>query len=305
MIAAIILTLNEADDLPKCLDSLDWTDQNFVLDSGSTDDTCEIASSMGATVYKNKFKGFGQQRCWAIDNIPVKSDWILFIDADEVCTPKFASAVLDAIQNSKNDTAGFYCCWKLMLYGKWLKLSDSFPRWQFRILKKGKARYRDAGHAMKESDVLGELDYINEPYLHYAFSKGWTFWFNRHNRYSSLEAKEDRITLKGRDTFKLAVKTLASNAQEVLEQAKLQASDVKWLIPHQANLRIIEAAAKRMDFPMDKVLVNIEKFANTSAATIPTALDEAIRDGRVQRGDILLFNAFGAGVTSGANLIRF
>ena len=190
MISAIILTLNEAEDLPKCLEALDWTDQNFVLDSGSTDETCEIALRMGADLYKNKFMGFGQQRCWAIDNIPVKSDWILFIDADEVCTPKFASAVLDAIQNSKNDTVGFYCCWKLMLYGKWLKFSDSFPRWQFRILKKGKARYRDAGHAMKESDVLGELDYINEPYLHYAFSKGWTFWFNRHNRYSSLEAKE-------------------------------------------------------------------------------------------------------------------
>ena len=190
MISAIILTLNEADDLPKCLDSLHWVDQKFVLDSGSTDDTCEIASSMGAIVYKNKFKGFGQQRCWAIDNIPVKSKWILFIDADEVCTPKFASAVLDAIRNSKDDTAGFYCCWKLMLYGKWLKFSDSFPRWQFRILKKGKARYRDAGHAMKESDVQGKLEYIKEPYLHYAFSKGWMFWFNRHNKYSTLEAKE-------------------------------------------------------------------------------------------------------------------
>jgi glycosyltransferase involved in cell wall biosynthesis len=190
LISAIILTLNEAEDLPNCLKALDWTDQNFVLDSGSTDETCEIALRMGADLYKNKFMGFGQQRCWAIDNIPVKSDWILFIDADEVCTPKFASAVLDAIQNSKNDTAGFYCCWKLMLYGKWLKLSDSFPRWQFRILKKGKARYRDAGHAMKESDVQGKLGYIKEPYLHYAFSKGWTFWFNRHNKYSTLEAKE-------------------------------------------------------------------------------------------------------------------
>lgn len=190
MISAIILTLNEAEDLPKCIDSLDWTDQNFVLDSGSTDNTCEIALRMGATVYKNKFKSFGQQRCWAIDNIPVKSDWILFIDADEVSTPKFASAVLNAIRNTKNETAGFYCCWKLMLYGKWLKFSDSFPRWQFRILKKGKARYRDAGHAMKESHVEGKLEYLKEPYLHFAFSKGWTFWFNRHNKYSSLEAIE-------------------------------------------------------------------------------------------------------------------
>lgn len=199
MISAIILTLNEAEDLPHCLDSLDWTDQNFILDSGSTDDTCEIALSMGAAVYKNKFNGFGQQRCWAIDNIPVKSDWILFIDADEVCTPKFASAALEAIRNSKNDTAGFYCCWKLMLYGKWLKFSDSFPRWQFRILKKGKARYRDAGHAMKESDIQGKLEYLREPYLHYAFSKGWTFWFNRHNKYSTLEALE-----RSKTKFKLS-----------------------------------------------------------------------------------------------------
>jgi len=199
LISAIILTLNEAEDLPHCLDSLDWTDQNFILDSGSTDDTCEIALSMGAAVYKNKFNGFGQQRCWAIDNIPVKSDWILFIDADEVCTPKFASAALEAIRNSKNDTAGFYCCWKLMLYGKWLKFSDSFPRWQFRILKKGKARYRDAGHAMKESDIQGKLEYLREPYLHYAFSKGWTFWFNRHNKYSTLEALE-----RSKTKFKLS-----------------------------------------------------------------------------------------------------
>ena len=153
MISAIILTLNEEEDLPNCLRSLDWTDENFVLDSGSTDDTCDIAKRMGASVFKNKFLGFGQQRNWAIDNIPLSSDWILFIDADEVSTPEFARAVLEGIQNSNKNTAGFYCCWKLMLYGRWLKFSDSFPRWQFRILNKGKARYRNAGHAMKESGV--------------------------------------------------------------------------------------------------------------------------------------------------------
>jgi glycosyltransferase involved in cell wall biosynthesis len=190
MISAIILTLNEEEDLPNCLRSLDWTDENFVLDSGSTDDTCDIAKRMGASVFKNKFLGFGQQRNWAIDNIPLSSDWILFIDADEVSTPEFARAVLEGIQNSNKNTAGFYCCWKLMMYGRWLKFSDSFPRWQFRILNKGKARYRNAGHAMKESDVEGEIKYLNEPYLHFAFSKGWTFWFNRHNKYSSLEAIE-------------------------------------------------------------------------------------------------------------------
>ena len=194
MISAIVLTLNEEKDLAKCLESLDWTDQNFILDSGSNDKTCLIAERYGAKVYHNKFKGFGQQRCWAIDNIPVKSDWIIFIDADEVSTPKFANAVLNAIKNANDDIAGYYCCWKLILYGKWLRRSDSFPRWQFRILKKGRVRYKDAGHAMKESDVNGRLDYIQEPYLHYAFSKGWTFWIDRHNKYSSLEAIERNST---------------------------------------------------------------------------------------------------------------
>lgn len=190
MISAIILTFNEENDLPQCLESLDWTNQNFVLDSGSTDTTCEIAERMGAKVYHNEFRGFGQQRSWAIDHIPVKTDWILFIDADEVSTPEFASAAQTAVRTANSNVAGFYCCWKMMLYGKWLKYSDSFPKWQFRILKKGKARYRDAGHAMKESEIQGEIEFLYEPYLHYAFSKGWTFWFNRHNRYSSLEAKE-------------------------------------------------------------------------------------------------------------------
>ena len=215
MISAIILTLDEAKDLPKCLDSLNWTDQNFVLDSGSSDDTCKIALNMGATVYKNKFKGFGHQRCWAIDNIPVKSDWILFIDADEVCTPQFASAVKEAISNSTKDTAGFYCCWKLMLYGHWLKYSDSFPRWQFRILKKGRARYKDSGHGQKESEINGTLNYIKEPYLHFAFSKGWTFWFNRHNRYSTLEAKE---RLQTKYKFKDMINGNQSIRKEAIKQ---------------------------------------------------------------------------------------
>ena len=215
MISAIILTLNEEKDLPNCLKSLDWTDQNFVLDSGSSDKTCDIAKEFGAQVFHNPFRGFGQQRCWAIDNIPVKSDWILFIDADEVTTPSFANEVISQIKNATPDTAGFYCCWKLMLYSKWLRHSDSFPRWQFRILKKGRVRYKDAGHAMKETGVIGELKYIKEPYLHFAFSKGWTYWFERHNKYSSLEAIE-------RNTTDYKFKEIFSRNQAVRKEAVKQ-----------------------------------------------------------------------------------
>lgn len=113
------------------------------------------------------------------------------------------------------------------------------------------------------------------------------------------------MTMMGRDTFKFAVKTLAENASSLLDKTGVTIGDIDWLIPHQANLRIIESFAKRMDFPMDKVIVNLQKYANTSAATVPTALDEAVRTGKVQRGQLLLFNVFGAGLTSGASLVRF
>jgi len=87
-----------------------------------------------------------------------------------------------------DDIAGFYCCWKMMLDGKWLKKCDNFPKWQFRVVRKGHARFKDFGHGQKEDQVTGNIMYIKEPYLHYGFSKGWTHWINRHNIYSSQEA---------------------------------------------------------------------------------------------------------------------
>ncbi len=82
-------------------------------------------------------------------------------------------------------------------------------------------------------------------------------------------------------------------------------ADLDWFVPHQANLRIIEAVAKRLNIPMDKVLINVDRYGNTSAATIPTALDEAVRDGRIQAGQTVLMDCFGAGLTYGAILMRW
>ena len=113
------------------------------------------------------------------------------------------------------------------------------------------------------------------------------------------------MQMQGREMFKVASRTLAESGEAVLKKANLQVSDVDWLIPHQANKRIIEATAKMLALPMDKVIVNIEKYGNTSAATIPLAFDEAIEAGKIKRGDIVLFDAFGAGLTSGATLLKF
>lgn len=113
------------------------------------------------------------------------------------------------------------------------------------------------------------------------------------------------IKMKGNETFKVAVRTLEEIAVKTLEHNDLNPSQLSLLIPHQANLRIIQATARRLEMPMDKVLINIDKYGNTSAASIPIALDEAVQTGKVRDGDFLLLEAFGGGLTWASSLIRW
>ena len=113
------------------------------------------------------------------------------------------------------------------------------------------------------------------------------------------------IQMKGNEVFKVAVKTLEGIVEEALAANQLEQSAIKWLIPHQANLRIIQATAKRLGVPMERVICTLQDHGNTSAASVPMALDVAIRDGRVQRGDMVLLEAFGGGFTWGACLLRY
>ena len=129
---------------------------------------------------------------------------------------------------------------------------------------------------------------------------------------SSLEVTPERyhrnlhkIQMNGREIFKVAVRTLVECARQTLAKNQMTVADLDWFVPHQANIRIIEAVAERLEFPMERVLVNVERFGNTSAATIPTVLDEALRLGRIREGQTVLFDAFGAGLTAGAVLMRW
>ncbi len=120
-----------------------------------------------------------------------------------------------------------------------------------------------------------------------------------------LKENSHFMRMKGGEMFKVATRTLAESARIVLEQAGLTLDDVDWVVPHQANIRIIETTARLLKIPMEKVIVNIQNYGNTSAATVPIAFHEAITDGRIKRGDIVLFDAFGAGLTFGATLLRY
>lgn len=113
------------------------------------------------------------------------------------------------------------------------------------------------------------------------------------------------VTMAGNEVFKVAVTELAHIVEETLQANNLDREAIDWLVPHQANLRIISATARKLGMGMDKVVVTLDRHGNTSAASVPTALDEAVRDGRIQRGQLILLEAFGGGFTWGSALVRF
>jgi 3-oxoacyl-[acyl-carrier-protein] synthase-3 len=111
--------------------------------------------------------------------------------------------------------------------------------------------------------------------------------------------------MKGREVFRHAVVNLAEVLNEVLAEAGLTAADVDWVVPHQANARILDATAKKLGLPAEKVIVTVDEHANTSAASVPLALDKAVKDGRIQRGNLIVLEAMGGGFTWGAAALRY
>jgi 3-oxoacyl-[acyl-carrier-protein] synthase-3 len=123
--------------------------------------------------------------------------------------------------------------------------------------------------------------------------------------YSKIEDGTAFMRMKGNEVFKMAVNTLGRIVDETLAANNLEKTDVDWLVPHQANIRIINATAKKLRMDNDHVVVTVDKHGNTSAASVPLALDTAVRDGRIQRGDTILLEAFGGGFTWGSALIKY
>jgi 3-oxoacyl-[acyl-carrier-protein] synthase-3 len=125
------------------------------------------------------------------------------------------------------------------------------------------------------------------------------------NRPETLAQGLPFIRMMGGETFKTAVRAMTEVCRDVLSESGFTTKDVQWLIPHQANDRIIRAVGERLEIPQDRCVVNISRYGNTSSASIPIALDEYVREGKIKRGDLILFTAFGAGLTWGAALVRW
>lgn len=123
--------------------------------------------------------------------------------------------------------------------------------------------------------------------------------------YRMLDEGLHYVRMQGNEVFKYAIRTMTDAAQKIMGSADITSKEIDWFIPHQANMRIMEEVANRLEIPMEKVIVTVHKYGNTSAASIPTALDEGVRAGKVKRGDLILVNSFGAGFTWGAALFRY
>jgi 3-oxoacyl-[acyl-carrier-protein] synthase-3 len=124
-------------------------------------------------------------------------------------------------------------------------------------------------------------------------------------RRSVLDRSTGFLRMEGKEVFKHAVVNMAAVVGEVLEKAGTQAKDIDWLVPHQANKRIIDGTGRKLGLPPERVVVTVDKHANTSAASIPLALDVAVKDGRIKRGDLLLLEGIGGGLSWGASLVRW
>lgn len=186
-VTVVILTHNEERNMADCLRSVDWADDVIVVDSGSADATVSLTHQVrpNARTFTHPFVDFGDQRNWALDHAAPKHKWVLFLDADERCTPELARSIENIVRGT-GAPVGYYLCYKNYFLGRWLKKCTGFPTWQLRLLKVGKVRYEKMGHGQKEV-TAGPLGYIDEPYDHFGFSQGVSHWIARHNRYSSEE----------------------------------------------------------------------------------------------------------------------
>jgi glycosyltransferase involved in cell wall biosynthesis len=185
MISVLILTRNEEQDLPACLDSISWCDDIHVFDSESTDRTREIAQARGVTVTVRPFDTYARQRNAALQ-LPFRYPWVLVLDADERATPALSTEVQRVIATVPENVSAFRVRRRDFLWGTWLKHAQLTP-FYLRLLRLGRVHYtRDINEIV---EVEGDICELDAPLDHLAFSKGITHWVSKHNQYSSQEAE--------------------------------------------------------------------------------------------------------------------
>lgn len=186
MISVVILTKNEEQDLPECLTSVKWCDDVHIFDSFSTDNTVAIAEKFGAKITQRTFDNYASQRNASLSSIVYKHDWILILDADERIPKELHDEFINIIPKTPDNINGFRIQRRDYLYETWLKHAQITP-YYIRLIRKGKAKYHREINEVIE--VEGEIQNLTSFFIHFPFSKGMSHWLNKHNQYSSMEAK--------------------------------------------------------------------------------------------------------------------
>ena len=186
MLVAVILSKNEALDISQCVETCKFCDRVIVLDSDSTDDTRDRAAAAGAEVHTRAFTNYADQRNAAL-MIAADADWVLMIDADERVPADMAAEVKAVVKAAPADTAVYRIRRKDFFFGRWMRRSTGYPTWFARLMRPLRTRFiRDIN---EDIEAEGGVGFLRSHFHHYPFSKGLTAWIDRHNRYSTLEAK--------------------------------------------------------------------------------------------------------------------
>lgn len=185
-ISALIMTWNEEINLPACLASLSWCDDIVVLDSFSTDRTVEIAREAGARVVKRRYDTEDRQRMFGLTKIKFKHDWVYTPDADEVTPDDLRDEMLKIAADPTRPEAMFKARYKNMFMGKWIRHSSLYPTWITRMVRPDRVRFERQVHSVGVAD--GPTGLLKSHFIHYSFNKGIEAWYDKHNRYSSVEA---------------------------------------------------------------------------------------------------------------------
>jgi glycosyltransferase involved in cell wall biosynthesis len=185
-VSVVILTLNEEINIRECIASVSWSNDIVVLDSFSTDRTRAIAEESGARVYTREFDNYAAQRSSALTLCDLKNSWVLMLDADERCTPAFATEVLKRTAEAGPEVGLFRFRRHDILNGTWLKRSSGYPTWFGRLFRRDLVSIER--EVNEEYHSRGTVELLDGHILHFPFSKGIDWWIARHNRYSTMEA---------------------------------------------------------------------------------------------------------------------
>jgi glycosyltransferase involved in cell wall biosynthesis len=185
-VSILILTLNEEINLAECIDSCAWSDDIVVFDSMSKDRTLLVAPEKGARLVQRQFDNYASQRNAALTTVSYKHPWVLMVDADERVTQELAQEIATAVDGASSDVAMFRMRRKDFFLGKWLRRSSGYPTWFGRLVRLGRVRVER--EVNEEYIAEGDIQHLRAHLHHHPFNNGIAYWFERHNRYSSMEA---------------------------------------------------------------------------------------------------------------------